>query len=344
MKNYETILPFSCCTLVFPWSFSRDFASQRQNQGVWKNTEAIVIRVRFALESPELRLNCDTVRDSWPRGSTGVQRYGCIPRSAANNLGQIPQKMGAPNPLFWRVFLGREHFGTRPCQSPSRFGICLHFLRPHFPSPKIRNPETRFAKIGTKETTTARDVTGCCAFLNFKFSPPGNPATLSTFWGDVLTKKSTGENSRNPAETAPRNCRFLSQHANVRMKLERGQAYLGQMKIMKGSLLGRPTQENHPPKSKHNLRKEFRDTLYKLSCLFPWIGAEFWEGDDRRRFNFESPVVHFSLSRLSCRIPSKSSIHWMPCPHSVRRCFSSLISALGAVSPHLPGEIFRAMF
>ena len=28
------------------------------------------------------------------------QRYGCIPRSAANNLGQIPQKLGAPNPLF----------------------------------------------------------------------------------------------------------------------------------------------------------------------------------------------------------------------------------------------------
>ena len=37
---------------------------------------------------------------NWQRGSTGVQRYGCIPRSAANNLGQIPQKLGAPNPLF----------------------------------------------------------------------------------------------------------------------------------------------------------------------------------------------------------------------------------------------------
>ena len=73
---------------------------------------------------------------TWPRGSTGVQRYGCIPRSAANTLGEIPQKLGAPNPLFSRVFLGKEHFGTRPCQSPSRFGIRLHFLRPHFPSPK----------------------------------------------------------------------------------------------------------------------------------------------------------------------------------------------------------------
>ena len=37
---------------------------------------------------------------NWPRGSTGVQRYGCIPRSAANNLGEIPKNLGAPNLLF----------------------------------------------------------------------------------------------------------------------------------------------------------------------------------------------------------------------------------------------------
>ena len=39
-------------------------------------------------------------RNTSPRGSTGVQRYGCIPRSAANNLGEIPKKLGAPNLLF----------------------------------------------------------------------------------------------------------------------------------------------------------------------------------------------------------------------------------------------------
>ena len=84
---------------------------------------------------------------NWPRGSTGVQRYGCIPRSAANNLGEIPQKLGAPNPLFWRVFLGREHIGTRPCQSPSHFGIRLYFLRPHFPSPNENsNKSVRIVK------------------------------------------------------------------------------------------------------------------------------------------------------------------------------------------------------
>ena len=46
-----------------------------------------------------------------PRGSTGVERYGRIPRSAANNLGEIFWKMGAPNPLFYTVSLRREHRG-----------------------------------------------------------------------------------------------------------------------------------------------------------------------------------------------------------------------------------------
>ena len=32
----------------------------------------------------------DFPRFSWPRGSMGVERYGRIPRSAANNLGRIP--------------------------------------------------------------------------------------------------------------------------------------------------------------------------------------------------------------------------------------------------------------
>ena len=80
----------------------------------------------------------------WPRGSTGVQRYGCILRSAANNLGEIPLKLGAPNPLFQELFLGREHFGTRPCQSPSRFGIRLHFLRPPLPLPQWLLRKFRF--------------------------------------------------------------------------------------------------------------------------------------------------------------------------------------------------------
>ena len=54
----------------------------------------------------------------------------------------------------------------------------------------------------------------------FTFPPPGNRAIFSTFWGDFLTnlhikpgereQKSTGQNSENPVERFPRNCRFLS--------------------------------------------------------------------------------------------------------------------------------------
>ena len=69
-------------------------------------------------------------------------KYGCTevrvyPAECSEQLGRDPSKLGAPDPLFCRGFLGSGHFGTRPCQSPSRFGIRLHFLRPHFPSPKI---------------------------------------------------------------------------------------------------------------------------------------------------------------------------------------------------------------
>ena len=62
------------------------------------------------------------IRNYWPWGRTGVRRYGCIPRSAANNSEE-------------RVFLGRECIGTRPCLCPSHFGIRLYFLLPHFPFP-----------------------------------------------------------------------------------------------------------------------------------------------------------------------------------------------------------------
>ena len=63
-----------------------------------------------------------------------------------------------------------------------------------------------------RENQTARDVTGFCAF-----SPPGNQAIFSIFWGDSLeTLRKRNEtnplekNIKNPMETAARNCRFLS--------------------------------------------------------------------------------------------------------------------------------------
>ena len=57
------------------------------------------------------------------------------------------KNMGAPNPLFEEFFRrGREHFGTRPCWSPSHFGMHLYFVHPHFPSlvRKFDNDRVRF--------------------------------------------------------------------------------------------------------------------------------------------------------------------------------------------------------
>ena len=36
--------------------------------------------------------------------STGVQRYGCIPRSAANNLGEVPKNFGSSKSLVLKSF------------------------------------------------------------------------------------------------------------------------------------------------------------------------------------------------------------------------------------------------
>ena len=54
---------------------------------------------------------------------------------------------------------------------------------------------------------TATDVTGFDAIFSTGFF-----ATFSRFWGARLTKLHihTGEKAKNPVETAPRNCRFLS--------------------------------------------------------------------------------------------------------------------------------------
>ena len=47
----------------------------------------------------------------WPRGSTGVQRYGRIPWSAANNLGEIPKKSGSSKSLVLKSFWVERTFG-----------------------------------------------------------------------------------------------------------------------------------------------------------------------------------------------------------------------------------------
>ena len=58
------------------------------------------------------------------------------------------------------VFGWRERFGTRPSQSPSRFGIRLHFLRPHFPSPN-NVQQTVSGKIGRECLQTGFERRAC---------------------------------------------------------------------------------------------------------------------------------------------------------------------------------------
>ena len=65
-----------------------------------------------------------------------VRKIRVHPAERSEQLGRDPSKKGSPNLLFLRVFLWREHFGTRPFQSPSLSGIRLYVVRPHFPSPK----------------------------------------------------------------------------------------------------------------------------------------------------------------------------------------------------------------
>ena len=91
--------------------------------------------------------------------------------------------------------LGSEHI----------FGLWKMAIRCQFTPP---------LSVGLPLALTNRDVTGFYAF-----SPPGNQANLSTFWGDSLTQlhSKPGEKGqkihfiqKNAVETAPRNRRFLS--------------------------------------------------------------------------------------------------------------------------------------
>ena len=51
---------------------------------------------------------------NWPRGSTGVERYGCIPGVGRPTWERSLKKWELQIPCFKAFFLGREHFGTRP--------------------------------------------------------------------------------------------------------------------------------------------------------------------------------------------------------------------------------------
>ena len=73
----------------------------------------------------------------WPRGSTGVQRYGCIPQSAANNLEEIPQKLGLQTPCFEEFLGGGNVLGLVPAGLPHTLGYACTFYAPTSPPPTL---------------------------------------------------------------------------------------------------------------------------------------------------------------------------------------------------------------
>ena len=79
---------------------------------------------------------------NWPRGSTGVERYGFIPRSAANNLGKIPQKMGARNPFILKSLCwGGNTLGLVPANHPHSVGYACTLYAPTSPLPRGSSKE-----------------------------------------------------------------------------------------------------------------------------------------------------------------------------------------------------------
>ena len=62
-------------------------------------------------------------------GKARVYRGTGVSRGVQPTIWERSLKFGSSSyPFFWRLFLGRKHRGTRPCQCPSHFGIRLYFL------------------------------------------------------------------------------------------------------------------------------------------------------------------------------------------------------------------------
>ena len=71
-------------------------------------------------------------------GEVRVYKGTGVSRGVRRTTWERSLKNGSSNsPVLKSFLLGRDHFGTRPFQSPSLSGIRLYFVRPHFPSPKF---------------------------------------------------------------------------------------------------------------------------------------------------------------------------------------------------------------
>ena len=81
-----------------------------------------------------------TIFLDWPWGSTGAERYGFIPRSAANTLGEIPQKKGNSKPLVLKGFSwGGNTLGLVPSSLCHIVGYACTLYTPTSPLP-IESP------------------------------------------------------------------------------------------------------------------------------------------------------------------------------------------------------------
>ena len=74
----------------------------------------------------------------WPRGSTGVQRYGCIPRSAAEQLARDPPKNWELQVSCFQEFWGGENvLRLVPASLPHALGYACTFYAPTSPPPSF---------------------------------------------------------------------------------------------------------------------------------------------------------------------------------------------------------------
>ena len=73
------------------------------------------------------------MRLCWSWWGAGVERYGCIPQSTANNLGEIPRKWGLQMPYFEELFCGRNTLALVPASLPHTLGYACTLYTPTSP-------------------------------------------------------------------------------------------------------------------------------------------------------------------------------------------------------------------
>ena len=132
----------------------------------------------------------------------GVERYGCILRSVANNLGEIPRKIEARHPLFSRVFWGANTWGLVPSCLPTLLHTlgyaCIVYAPPLrlSPSSVLIHDDERASIDSLRPASHAwsRRTSACCSIVRRLFFgdtiyPPAPTTSLSWNSQQSGTKK-----------------------------------------------------------------------------------------------------------------------------------------------------------